>query len=232
MVIILLTAVSGHFQPLLDENIPDIQILSITTPALDLFEVQLLCKTCTSWTGSAFDVTSPAQHFIWAANSNQRLATDDKNASIEFHEGHAFGESIIQFKRCRLTGLKGTFKIDMVETHIVGAASHMPTLTQRRISGLAIGSRGAAGWSASLMPTHGFLGSLAMLVFPIGVHILQSRSSKDGVWYHWITQAVGTGMMTLTGVTGLWYSVVVQHSFASVHQVLGGLLLITFYGQV
>ena len=86
------TTHSGHRHPWLADHAPQVELLSVTSTEAEIHDVQLVCRSCIDWNSPSFDVNTANQPWIWAANREQILRTDDKNASIDFHKDHLFGK--------------------------------------------------------------------------------------------------------------------------------------------
>ena len=125
---------------------------------------------------------------------------------------------------------KGSFTMDMSKTHVQSGGSPTPILDGRLTT--AGSGRSAGGSLLSLMKIHGFMASLAMLLFPIGVYLLRSPTSKAGFSRHWMMQSIATAMLMFTALSGLYHSLFVHRHFSSIHQWLGIVLAAAFPSQI
>jgi hypothetical protein len=78
---------SAHLSPtaLASTEAPDIHVTRAWVDEAGLYNAQLLCYDCESWSGSTLDVMSANQSWIWSANERQKTRSDDVGLHLIMH---------------------------------------------------------------------------------------------------------------------------------------------------
>ena len=113
--------------------------------------------------------------------------------------------------------------MDMTKLQVGIGSSQLATINGDRLSDLGLVRSSKQMTLPTFMQIHGLLGSFGMLLFPVGVHLLQRRA-KWSFRHHWLTQSLAVTVTAVTSLLGIWHSVSEHHSIRSVHQLLGLLL--------
>ena len=225
----------GHVKPKVADGAPHIEIRKKFADSFGYTFLELVCFSCDKWGGSPVSIQSAKQSWIWAANKDQMLKSDDVNAELQIHS-HKGRSRTLQLVTssvpCRVDKTIGQFTMDMTKSKTELSHPAVPGVQKGRkpINAARVEEKKPGNnLIQRLITIHGIVLSIAfMILFPAGVTALRSGSSK-GFKYHWVIQSTAMAFAFVGFCLALYFSW--GRFFTHPHKIIGEALFFCLVAQ-
>ncbi|KUJ08943.1 CBD9-like protein [Mollisia scopiformis] len=203
------------------EDAPETHVTKTWIDDTGLYNAQIMCYNCESWSGTTLDVMSPSQPWIWATNWDQPTHSDDVHLKLRPHNAKGFtmlnmassysesGDIIAQVSTQRITQEPNTDDAGPAPPTMQDESDdHHPAKEHHKHSAFG------------LVSLHGFLLSFGFFALTFGVLGIRSGSSKS-YKIHWTIQTGGGSAIVVGCLMGIYLSYKHGGHFGTFHQWIG-----------
>ncbi|KAI2624453.1 CBD9-like protein [Xylaria nigripes] len=190
---------SGHYPPHLSSLQPQVSVIKTSVTDDGYYTAEVICYGCRE--DSVTQGNDMREAWIWSANTDQKMQTNDVEAVLQMHAD--YGEFYIIYSRDHTNNSKGRFDIRVQDDAVLQG---LPlTAGENRTSNFGPESESTKSTSFWIS-VHGALMLCAFLIiYPLGI-VAMALGYSNAFWTHVSAQTLGTTCVFIAAILKLMAS--------------------------